>query len=305
MWRSSVICLATLLGVSACGNEIVLGDSTLALPETAGVQSGNGGANSASAGMTTTAGTAATTGGMANVAGTAGTPDPGILPPGDVVWSTDHEVGDFSDWERGGAFYGGEYEWGDVNAYVDIGIGRDGSNGVVADINTDQRNEPSAGVRLYRRIEDGPAYYSAWFRLEDAHSVVDWWSIFLFHARDDSLSLDNDVSLWDVRVIDTPDGDMALQFFDHDLMQGTLAIGKGTIQARKWFEIRAYLDFRPPSETHILVWLDDTLLFDMPALHTDMQANVFWCVGNGAGKLDPADSTLDLDDAAIRKASTP
>ncbi len=43
----------------------------------------------------------------------------------------------------------------------------------------------------------------------------------------------------------------------------------------------------------------------MQALHTDVQTNVFWCVGNGAGKLDPADSTLDLDDAAIRRASAP
>ncbi len=249
MWRSSAICLGlvSLLGGSACGNEIVLGDSALPLPATAGSDS-RGGA-SASAGKTGNAGTGASSSGSANVAGAPSTPDGPIPAPGELVWSTDHEVGDFSDWERGGTFYGGQYEWGDVNSYVDIGVGRDGSNGVVADINTDQRNEPSAGVRLYRRIDDGPAYYSAWFRLEDAHTVGDWWSIFLFHARDDSLSLDNDVSLWDVRVIDTPDGDMALQFFDHDVMQGTSAgaQGGGRIQARQWFEIRAYLDYRPPS----------------------------------------------------------
>jgi len=298
MWRSSAICVAVLLGTSACGNEIVLGDSALPLPATAGIGS-SGGTNSG-AGMAGNAGTGASTGGSA-----ASLPDGPIPAPGEVVWATDHEVGDWSDWERGGAFYGGQYEWGDVNAYVDIGVGRDGSNGVVADINTDQRNEPSAGVRLYRRIDDGPAFYSAWFRLEDAHTVSDWWSIFLFHARDDSLSLDNDVSLWDVRVIDTPDGEMALQFFDHDRMQGTLAASGGRIQARRWFEIRAYLDYRPPSNTRLAVWLDDTLLFDMQALRTDVQTNVFWAVGNGAGKLDPADSTLDLDDAVIRKASPP
>jgi hypothetical protein len=303
MWRSSAICLACLLGSSACGNEIVLGDSALALPTTAGSASSGSSGTSGSAGMAANAGTGASTSGSPG--GAASLPDGPLPTPGELVWSTDHEVGDYGDWERGGAFYGGEYEWGDVNAYVDIGVGRDGSNGVVADINTDQRNEPSAGVRLYRRIDDGPAFYSAWFRLEDAHTVVDWWSIFLFHARDDSLSLDNDVSLWDVRVIDTPDGEMALQFFDHDVMQGTLSASKAVIQARKWFEIRAYLDYRPPSATRLAVWLDDTLLFDMQGLHTDVQTNVFWCIGNGAGKLDPADSTLDLDDAAIRRANPP
>jgi hypothetical protein len=301
MWRSTAICLSILFGSSACGNEIVLGDSAVPLPAVAG-----SGGTTASAGMAAIAGKADSTGGSVGVAGSAPSVPAGPIPAlGELIWSTDHESGDWSDWERGGAFYGGQYDWGDINAYVDIGVGRDGSNGVVADINTDQRNEPSAGVRLYRRIDDGPAFYSAWFRLEDAHTVGDWWSIFLFHARDDSLSLDNDVSLWDVRVIDTPDGEMALQFFDHDLMQGMQAGSEGRIQARKWFEIRAYLDYRPPSDTRLAVWLNDTLLFDTPALHTDVQNNVFWAVGNGAGKLDPADSTLDLDDAVIRRASPP
>jgi hypothetical protein len=301
MCRSTAICLAILLGSGACGNEIVLGDSALSLPATAG-SSGT----TSSAGGSASAGKAASTGGSVGVAGSAPSMPAGPIPAlGEVTWSTDHEVGSWSDWERGGAFYGGQYEWGDINSYVDIGVGRDGSNGVIADINTDQRDEPSAGVRLYRRIDDGPAFYSAWFRLEDAHTVGDWWSIFLFHARDDTLSLENDVSLWDVRVIDTPDGEMALQFFDHDTMQGTTSGSEGRIQARKWFEIRAYLDYRPPSDTRLAVWLDDTLLFDSLALHTDVQNNVFWAVGNGAGKLDPADSTLALDDAAIRRASPP
>jgi len=229
----------------------------------------------------------------------------GIPPPAELVWSTDYDVGDFSDWERGGEAFGGEYEWGEVNGYVDAGVGRNGSNGVVADINTAARGEPSEGVRMYRRIEPAPAYYSSWFRLEDAHSVADWWSIFLFHARDASLSLDNDRSMWDVRIVDAPGGGMQLQFFDHDTMQGTLAGQAGWIGVRTWFEISAYLDYRPPNATRVVVWLNDAQLFDMKDLHTPVEANVFWSVGNGAASLDPPDSTLDLDDAAIRKAAAP
>lgn len=299
MKRWSALCLACMLGANACGGEIVLGDSLSALPGNAG-NAGRG--NVAGAGG----------GGSANVAGTLGSagtspsaPDGPLPPAGELVWSTDHEVGDWSDWERGGTFYGGEYEWGDVTAYVDIGAGRDGSNGIVADINTAARDEPSQGVRLYRRIEDGGAYYSAWFRLEDAHTVTDWWSIFLFHARDDSLSLDNDVSLWDVRVVDTPEGEMALQFFDHDLMQGSLAGARGIIQPNEWFELSAYLDYRPPSGTRLAIWLNGNQLFDRTELHTSVQNNVFWSIGNGAARLDPPDSTLDMDDAAIRRARVP
>ncbi len=300
MLRARALGFAVALGASGCGNEIVLGDSALALPETpATAGSGAGGAGG-------TSGAGGSLGGSEASGGvTAGTPSAPISPAGELVWSTDHEVGDWSDWERGGMFYGGEYEWGDVNAYVDIGVGRDGSNGVVVDINTNSRSEPSSGGRLYRRIEAGPAYYRAWFRLEDAHSVSDWWSIFLFHARDDSLSLDNDVSLWDVRVVDGQSGGMALQFFDHDVMQGTLAGRKGNIVDNEWFELEAYLDYRPPNATRLAIWLNGTQLFDMKGLHTAAQTNVFWSIGNGAAKLDPADSTLDLDDAAIHRASAP
>lgn len=280
--------LAALL--VGCGPDIVLGDSEAALPS----------AGAATAG----APPVASNGGSRSSGGSGQEPELEPAPPGDVVWSTDHEVGDFSDWERGGDYYGGEYEWGNVNGYVDIGVGRDGSNGVVADIDTASRSEPSAGVRLYRRIEAGPAYYSAWFRLEEAHTVSDWWSIFLFHARDDSLSLDNDVSLWDVRVVTTPSGELSLQFFDHDVMQGFLPQnGAGHIAPGLWFEIRAYLDYRPPSRTRLSFWLNGTRLFDMKDLHTAEQSNVFWSIGNGAGRLAPADSTLYLDDAAIHGAA--
>jgi hypothetical protein len=321
MWQSRALCTALALAIGGCGNEIVLGDSESPLPvagagassgamsagAAAGVMSGSSGAPTGGGGSG--AGGSGGSGAIAGSAGMSGMPDDTILPPGDVVWSTDHEVGDFSDWQRGGAYYGGEYEWGTVNGYVDLGIGRKGSNGVVADINTQPKDEPSGGVRMYRRIESGPAYYSAWFRLEDAHKVIDktadWWSIFLFHSRDNSLSLDNDVSLWDVRIVDTPDSDMELQFFDHDLMLGTLAGKSARIVSKQWFEITAYLDYRPPDATRVQILLNGILLYDMKGLHTAAQANVFWSIGNGAAGLDPPDSTIDLDDAAIRKAAAP
>lgn len=308
MGRTSALGLACSLALGGCGNEIVLGDSLSVLPTPQGGSTnassgttGGGVANNASgaAGLGAAGSGAAGSG----AAGSTSSPPEPLPAPGTLLWSTDHEVGDFSDWERGGEALGGEYEWGEVNAYVDIGVGLEGSNGIVADINTKSRGETSAGVRLYRRVHDGPAFYSAWFRLEEAHTVTDWWSIFLFHARDDSLSLDNDVSLWDVRVVDTPGGEMSLQFFDHDTMTGTLASRAGRVVPGEWFELRAYLDYRPPNGTRLAVWAGDTLLFDMKELHTDVQNNVYWCIGNGAAELDPIDSMLYMDDAAMRKAA--
>jgi hypothetical protein len=272
--RSGALCLGLALATAACDPQIVLGDSELGLP----------------------------------VAGAAGKPnrDVDAIPaPGKLVWSTDHEVGDFSDWQRGGALSGGEYEWGDTSGYVDAGVGRHGSNGVVATIDSVPRGDTSSGVRMYRRIEPGPAYYRCWFRLEEAHDVADWWSIFLFHATDENVDLDSDVSLWDVRVVDLPGGEMALQFFDHDVMRGRLSPGSGLIQPQNWFELSAYLDYRPPNDTRLVVWLDGAQLFDMKALHTAAHSTVLWSVGNGAAQLTPEEGTLYLDDAAVLQAATP
>src|SRR5258706_11397545 len=201
MWPSSALCMAMALVLSACGSEIVLGDSEASLPVTSAGANANAGAPTAGAGGMPASGGGGMAGGSG---GMPQLPDTTLQPPGDLVWSTDHEVGDFSDWKRGGDFYGGQYEWGKVNSYVDIGVGRNGSNGVVADIVIPTPGETSSGARMYRRIEAGPAYYSAWFRLEDAHKVLDWWSIFLFHAPEDSLSMDTDGSIGDVRIVNTP-----------------------------------------------------------------------------------------------------
>ena len=54
-----------------------------------------------------------------------------------------------------------------------------------------------------------------------------------------------------------------------------------------------------------VVWLNGTLLFDMKRLHTESHANVFWSIGNGGAELDPEESTLYVDDAAIHRVAKP
>jgi hypothetical protein len=228
-----------------------------------------------------------------------------VLPAqGELVWSARHETGDLSEWEQGGELSGGEYDWGDIAFGVEPEIGHRGSLGVYAFIDTSARDEPSQGVRLYRRTQAGPAFYGAWFMLEERHAVSDWWSISLFYAREDTSSYDDTISLWDVRVVDTPDGGMALQFFDLDSMSGETASLQGRVQPGQWFELTLYLDYRPPSETRLGVLLNGVELFDIEHLRSDTLENVFWAVGNGAGRLSPSQSTLYVDDAYIRQPTS-
>jgi hypothetical protein len=288
MFGRRALWVTALLSLQGCEPRIVLGDSENALP-------GAGGA----AGSPGVAGSAA-------VAGSASSPPNDVLPePGALVWSTDHEDGSINDWLRGGTFYGGEYHWGDVSFDVVEPAGRGGGLGLAIRIDTAFQGEPSQGVRLFRRMEEGPAFYTAWFRLDEPHMVSDWWSIALFHARDDTLDLATDVSLWDVRVVDTPSGEMALQFFDLETMQGTPPDARAIVVPGEWFELSVYLDYRPPDATRLAVLRDGVVLFDMKDLvTTTLLPHVFWAVGNGANGLSPTESTLALDDASIRRAAS-
>jgi hypothetical protein len=299
------------IALFGCGKEIVLGDSESRLPSmpaaagtgnvsSAGAGGSTGRAGSGQGGMLGGAGMS----GSAGLGGSAGMPSDVVPEPGEVVWSADHETGDISQWEEGGDFAGGTYEWDSGSLDVSPGSGRNGSQGLVTTIDTHFNDSPSHGVRVYRHIEDGPAYYSVWMKLGEHHSVTEWWSIFLFHARDDVTSLDNDVSLWDVRVVEDRDGEMTLQFYDHDTAKGTIDDVAGRVQAGQWFELTAYVDYRPPSQTRVRILLDGALLFDMKALQTARHDNLFWAVGNGSDELDPSESTNYLDDAAVRRAAT-
>jgi hypothetical protein len=220
---------------------------------------------------------------------------------GQIVWSTDHETGDLADWERGGESQGGQYYWSSGAGRVIAGAGRGGSRALEMVIDT-AGDAPSHGARVYRRIEPAPAFYSAWFLLEEAHAVSDWWAIFLFHARDDSLSLDNYRSLWDVRVSSNAEGRMALQFFDHDTGRAMTADASAVVPAGRWFQIEAFLDYRPPDATTIQIRLDGVFVLEMTGLRTATEKNVFWVVGNGGSGLAPSRSTVLIDDAAITAA---
>jgi hypothetical protein len=306
MPRWSAPAFAVWFWLLGCGREIVLGDSEKPLPSV------TGGAGMATAGPGSSAGSSSLGGspsasgssavGGSDVSGSAGLPSDVVRAPGTLLWSADHEQGELEEWQEGGDYYGGEYEWGSGSVSVGEGAGHNGSRGLVTYIDTDYRDEPSQGVRLYRRIEDAPAYYSVWLKLADRHSVNEWWSIFLFHARDSTQTLENDVSLWDVRVVEDDAGAMTLQFFDHDTMQGTIDPSAGRVQPGEWFELTAYVDYQPPSATRIRILHDGALLFDLKRLHTSLQENVFWALGNGADSLTPSESTIYLDDAAIRRA---
>jgi hypothetical protein len=292
--RSGRVGFALVMVAFAC-SPIVLGDrettDSVSTEPDAGLSDAQGGKGGSSA-------DAATTDARSDAADATNDGSSEILPePGAILWSSDHESGDLSDWERGGTAQGGVYYCGTGNGEVLDVTGRGGSRALAMQIETTPV-DTSHGARAYRRVEAAPAFYRAWFRLKEAHSVPEWWAIFLFHARKPSLSLEDYTSLWDVRIVRNTSGEMTLQFFDH-AGQTTTSSAVARVEAERWFELRAFLDYRPPDATRLIIWLDGQQVFDMTKLQTALETNVFWIVGNGASILDPALSTVYIDDAAI------
>src|SRR5690606_5025204 len=99
-----------------------------------------------------------------------------------VLWSSDHETGDLSEWDLLDSEAPPELIWGGGTLDTVLGGGTNNGYGVQFTIDTTV-DALSHGARLYRSIEPEPAYYGAWFRLEGYHEVSDWWSILVFQGR--------------------------------------------------------------------------------------------------------------------------
>jgi hypothetical protein len=232
----------------------------------------------------------------------ADAPTPSI-PTEVLVWSTDHESGDASSWSEGGPESGGQYTWGTGSITGTSTVSRSGSHALELAIDTNGVS-PSDGARLYRSIQPQPARYGAWFFLQQAHAVGDWWAPMIFHARDASLAQESVVQLWDIRIVDDDAGSMALEFFDHWTMQSTPIAG-GVVPTNLWFHVEVHLDYRPPDATSLELRLNGALVFETTSLQTNLEQYVLWIVGNAGASLTPSASNLYVDDASVTTRQGP
>jgi hypothetical protein len=287
--------LAALL-VAACDPNVVIGAKWGAgevpmagtSPGTSGAATGGaaGSGGSESVGGTETAGT----GGTAGDAGAPGT-------EGVIYFEADHEDGNLAIWDSGPDMdAGGYYADSDPPRYTDTGPTRSGMGSVEVTIDTSTGNAPIA--RLYRRIEQDRAYYSAWFYLLEDHDPSSWWSIFLYRAvRDRSDSID----LWSVDLIRPSNEDrLTLAVYDHDLGDDLDLLTLPTVPIGQWFQLQAYLEIADGKPTTLELWLDDQQVLARSDLREmPVGEPVYWVIGNGGDTLDPPVSTIYIDDAII------
>ena len=304
--------LVGLVLASGCDPNVVIGARRLhggtgGVTDTGGVPSvsGSGGMPSGTAGETPLGGTMAeagtATGGVAGDAGAAGAPDDG------VIFSTGNE-GSLMDWDTGtdpdaGGYYADTGE--PLPKFAMDGIAHSGEGAAKVSINADGSTDKIA--RLYRRIEPGieEAYYLAWFYLNEDHTPSSWWSIFLFRANQNR---SDSIDLWSLDLVRTPQDKLTVSLYEHQFDNGAGKDKGRTINASQqqivpvkvWFQVQAYMRAKAGQPSQIIVWLDGTEVINLESTTPAPDGkSLYWVIGNGAGKLTPAQSTVYVDDAQI------
>lgn len=222
-----------------------------------------------------------------------------------LIFSADHENGsNLTQWDEGPDADAGGY-YADPNAELpSFSTERAHSGEGSAKMTIDSTSGQGVIARLYRRIaSDGAAYYTAWFFLEEDHTPDGWWSIFLFRAvQERSKSID----LWSVDLVRTAADKLTVAVYDHANQETLSAPGNPEVPVGQWFQLQAYLQVAPSQPSQLGLWLDGVQFLQLNDTTTPpAEQSLYWVIGNGAARLNPAVSTVYVDDAQISTGFLP
>jgi len=211
----------------------------------------------------------------------------------DVPWTTGFET-DFCDYSRSGGFcYSSPLASYSVVDTPVHGGRRAAKFSVIGDADVD-----GSQARCFREgALPRDARYGAWFYVPSPATNTGNWNLMHFQAG----SPDDFHGLWDVSLGSNDDGSLFLYLFDF-LGSGprrppdtaALPVPIGT-----WFHVEFRLQRAPDETGEVGVYLDGELVLGLADLTTDDSAYAQWYVGNLATGLNPADSTIYVDDVTI------
>ena len=290
--------------LAACDPNVVIGRKfALAAAGTSGDSGGETGGSAGNNGVggvgatggvpaAGTGGSAAGTGGTSDAgeAGAAGAEDPGIL------FEAGHEEGSLAEWDSGSdADAGGYYaDVGVESPQYDADFAHSGSGSARVTIDTAGGDTIS---RLYRRVDQNDAYYSAWFRLGEDHTPGRWWSVFLFRAVKDRTK---SVDLWSVNLVRRDDDKLTLSVFDHETNESIPMDAEPVVEIGTWFQLTAHLVLNDGEPSQVEFWLDGEPVLQLAAAaEPPVGEPVYWVIGNGGATMSPATSTVHIDDALV------
>jgi hypothetical protein len=213
-----------------------------------------------------------------------------------MPWSTGFENG-FCDYVAAGGYCyvspGGVFE----TVTSPVRTGKYAAAYSLTTVNTRFGGNQSRCVRGGKLPE--AAYYSAHFFIPRAPSATVNWNLIHFRGQDDDDRTSH--GLWDVSLSRESDGTLRAYAFDH--LRGLIreATDVPPVPVGEWFELEVYWKRAADTTGEFAFYLNGDLALELTELTTDDSSLAEWYVGNLAVSLTPNDSTLYVDDVAIRE----
>jgi hypothetical protein len=218
----------------------------------------------------------------------------------DILWWTDHETGDVSDWEQDGGSI-----WTAAGGQLDVvtGVARSGRYALRASATSSDMLSEAVVQRAGVMPVD--AYYSAWYFVPVAETPIHYWVFFKLRSRcvasDPSAGA---AEVWDLDFLADGAGGMRFGLFGHAKNANEPPVAMPSVPIGRWFQIEAFLRATDDDTGQLTVWMDDVNIFDVqarPTWPTQVMPCVEWSVGGITDMITPPSATFYVDDAAISK----
>ncbi len=144
------------------------------------------------------------------------------------------------------------------------------------------------------------AYYGAWFYVPSVPTSNNGvWNLIHFQSGSGT----GQKYLWDLSLKDDGNGGLRLDILDH-LPHGTLPslAGVPTVPLGEWFHAELFLKRASDATGAVAIYQDGQKIWQADNLVTDDDSQVGqWYVGNLATDMNPSESTVYVDDVAVRE----
>ncbi len=227
----------------------------------------------------------------------------------DVIWWTDHESGDLSDW-RGSVAPGGFILPGSSRVEVVKGLARSGDYALlIQDNSPNNRDYPLAARNGPLPVE---VYCSAWFYMPAALRPKTYWWFFLFRSRqapyDSASGFRDEIALsFTTRSDGSGSVGTSLRKRSSMLPPDSPELDESVppkldlpVPVAQWFHIEVFHRTGTDDSGHVTVWQDGELTFDFGGRNSQTN-HAEWMLGGVVDALTTDASQLYIDDAAISK----
>ncbi|HKO48768.1 MAG TPA: hypothetical protein VJV79_13645 [Polyangiaceae bacterium] len=186
---------------------------------------------------------------------------------------------------------------------VETPLARAGSTGKFVAAFTVNADDTTADRSQARCVQQGvmpkSAVYGAWYFIPALATSDGNWNLFHFLGR---TSEADSHALWDISLKNNSDGQLELSVFNFLTGTHPPLTGVGPIPIGRWFQIEIRIVRSALPNGEVTVQQDGVTALHLTKLITDDTQWGQWYVGNFVKKLEPASSTVYVDDVSIREA---